>query len=351
MAKLKQLLESIQENDKTSYLHPKSERCYTREDHRYHYRETENLIEQMTSEDFAVTYDKHPLLRTLTTPKIHLAEMIIKKNPVSAAKISYEGGRNILSEICSVTNLHSDDAFKIVNLLIPYIPQEMLLLNLKHSATFLHTAAIERYVPTSFNPNNKEKNYKIVGAVPPEIINTILRITMKNSEECDPLNMDLKTAPLKLIEFLYEAIHVYDREIAFHPEKADNYFRKGVILQGMGKHEKAIKYYKKAIELDPSYIEKVKEVDLIKITEESHNHKANPELLKSKIDELTKEISKLNEKKLSLASELNKLTISQKVVEEHKGERVDDVPPYEAPSQEEMALMGVEDTCNVTFHA
>ncbi len=322
MSKLKQLAQSIQSAG--FKVEPQRSK---------HWIEVEQMIDQMTSKDFAITYGKDvrpydiPLFNIMTHHLPYLAEKMIRKNPMFAAKIIDNNGWTVLHHAC--INLLADEAIKIINLIFPYMSQEAILMQgINNNDTFLHLAS-------------SKKMYKVSSCIPPEVISIIVKKSAV-----------VPSSYVSMVKFLKEAIQIYDIEIILFSEEPDNYFRKGIILQGMGKEEKAIKCYKKAIELDRSYTEKVKEVDLIKITEGMPQHNSNPEFLKSKIDELTKEISELNEKKLSLSMELAKFSSPQKTIEEHKGERVDEVPPYEeddVPLPDVLGLVG--DTCDVTLHA
>ena len=49
-----------------------------------------------------------------------------------------------------------------------------------------------------------------------------------------------------------EAIKYYDKAIELDPNNADAWNNKGLALYNLGKYEEAIKYYDKAIEIDPN---------------------------------------------------------------------------------------------------
>lgn len=196
--------------------------------------EAEKTIDQMTGEDFAIIYDKYtnyehiPLFRAIRSQNTHLAELIINKNPIFAAKIVDDLGFTGLHHVCCCLN--PTDALKIANLLIPHMTKESIVSKTPRNETFLDLAV----------PHN---HYRLAGCISPELLIIML-----------DKNNNLSYQPGK---FLYDAAHVFNVDISLHPEVVDNYFRKGNILYAIGKKEKAIKSYNKAIELDSNYIEKV----------------------------------------------------------------------------------------------
>lgn len=334
MAKLKQLADSIQAGYQKREL----------------WVDVERTIEQMTSEDFAVTYEKGTpfkdilLLQIIASPLRHLAESIINKNPVFAAKIVDEQGQTPLHYICG--NFPTGEALKVVNLLLPYMSQEATTSVSSHG-TFLHI--------------NSNVNYKIAAYLPPDLIS----IMLKNCSTFSNGHLHVS-----LIKILQEATRFYDSQISAHPEEADNYFKKGIILQGMGKNEKAIKCYQKAISLDPTYADKIEGIELstlpapgVVVTDTSVQD--DRELMKAKISELTQELSKLLQKTTVLAEEVTFLRGSLKVVEEHKGQAPAEPPSYEEEAHVEapalpaslppdIALVGDisgGDTAAVVYHA
>ena len=50
-----------------------------------------------------------------------------------------------------------------------------------------------------------------------------------------------------------EAIKYYDKAIEIDPNNANAWNNKGLALDNLGKYEEAIKCYDKAIEIDPNY--------------------------------------------------------------------------------------------------
>jgi tetratricopeptide (TPR) repeat protein len=196
--------------------------------------EAENAINKMTEEDFAITYDKStnyediPLFRAIRSQNAHLAELIINKNPIFAAKIVDDLGFTGLHHICCCLN--PTDALKIANLLIPHMTKESIVSKDLAKETFLDFAI-------------SHNHYRLAGFISPELLIIML-----------DKNNNLSYQPGK---FLYDAAHVFNVDISLRPEVADNYFRKGNILYAIGKKEKAIKSYNKAIELDSNYIEKI----------------------------------------------------------------------------------------------
>ena len=48
-----------------------------------------------------------------------------------------------------------------------------------------------------------------------------------------------------------EAIKAYDKAIEINPQDSDVWYKKGNILNKLGKYNEAIKAYEKAIEIDP----------------------------------------------------------------------------------------------------
>jgi tetratricopeptide (TPR) repeat protein len=326
MAKLKQLVEAIKAvGYKVGPIEVSK-----------HWIEVKQMINQMTPEDFAVTYDKDesydniPLFRAMRAQNPDLAELIIKKNPVFAAKIVDNIGFTGLHHACCC--FQPSDALKIVNLLIPYMSQEAIIsrtLPTQGNYTFLHMA-IDHH------------QYKLAASIAPELLSVILK------------SSSAERSYSSLVKFIYDAVNVYDMEISLNPDIADNHFRKGILLQALNKQEKAVKCYNKAIQLDANYVDKVEKImPTASLTQPEVSSPENPELMKSKIAALTKEISDMNEKSLSLSKELAQLSSKVKAVEEHKGQRVDvDVlPPYEEPSQEEMVLMGKVDTYDIALHS
>lgn len=307
-------------------------------EHANDWETVKNQISQMTWDDFAITYDKStpyhdiPLFAALRKSNVNssvffieLAELVIKKNPVFAAKIVDDFGYMALHHACA--SLAPHNAFRIVNLLIPYMSKEDIVSVPKSGASFLRLA--EQF-----------HHHKVAALIPPELLTIMLK---KSSGG----------AAVELIKFFGEAVNVYDIEISLNPGIADNHFRKGILLQALNKQEKAVKCYNKAIQLDSNYADKVEKIIPSSCTGQSEVLSTeNPELMKSKIAALTKEITDLNEKSLSLSKELTVLSTKLKATEEHKGQRVEDdvLPPYEEPSLEEIALMGGVDTCGVTLH-
>lgn len=306
MAKMKRLVEVIRSGE--SMQEPQRSK---------HWMEVEQMIEQMTPEDFAVTYDKYvtwgeiPLVKAMYCQMPYLAEMMIRKNPVFAAKIVDNLGKTVLHFACACEYISQDSALKIINLILPYMPQEAILSQTVNKDTFLHIAASRNL-------------YKIPASVPPEIITIIL----KNSAMLPyAASFNYQTSYVTIVKFLKEAVQTYDIDITLSPQEADNYFKKGMILQGIGKNEKAIKCYQKAVELDHSYANKVHAIkpDALVNQLPISSIKDNPELMKIKITELTQELSELSKKTMILSQELIQLKGSLKITEEHKGQHA--APP------------------------
>lgn len=322
-----------------------------RREHASDWETVKNQISQMTWQDFAVTYDKStpyhdiPLFAALRKSNVNssvlfieLAELIIKKNPVFAAKIVDDFGYMALHHACA--SLAPHNAFRIVNLLIPYMSKEDIVSIPKSGASFLQLAA-------------QVHHYKVAALISPELLTIMLK---KSSGG----------AAVDLIKFLREAVDVYDVEISVAPEVADNHFRKGILLQTLNKQEKAIKCYKKAIELDHTYADKIEGIELSTLAAPVVSVVATTaaddrEAMKAKISELTQELSKLLQKTTVLAEEVTFLRGSLKVVEEHKGQAPAEPPSYEEEAHIEapalpaslpldIALMGSVDTCDVTLH-
>ena len=61
----------------------------------------------------------------------------------------------------------------------------------------------------------------------------------------------------KCVESLYKALFFYDLDINFHPEVAENYYRKGNILYAIGKKDEAFQCYDKAFTADSTYAPKI----------------------------------------------------------------------------------------------
>jgi tetratricopeptide (TPR) repeat protein len=336
MAKLRQLAQFIQTG--MYYAEPQRSK---------HWIEIERMIEQMTSTDFAVTYAKDltsrdiPLFNIMEYQVPYLAEMMIRKNPVFAAKIVDSQGWTVLHHACS--RLLSVDVLKVINLVFPYMTQEAILSQGGNKDTFLHVAA-------------HRKIYKVAASIPPDVISIVVK-------KSAALPWEHTSSYVSIAKFLKEAMQIYEIEIILYPEEADNYFRKGVILHGMGKTEKAIKLYKKAVEIDPTYANKVQGIEICTPVKQLPitNLKDNPELMKGKIAALTQEQTELSKKAIALSEEITHLRRLLKSVEEHKGQQAAQPPSYEEEAHVEasslpdslpsdIALMGSVDTC-VTLHS
>ncbi len=303
-----------------------------------------NQISQMTGQNFAVTYDKStpyndiPLFAALRRVSIlELAELIIRKNPIFAAKIVDDRGYTALHHACA--SLNSQDALKIANLLLPYMSKETIIGRNDFGASILHLA--EQF-----------HHHKVAASISPELLSIMLKSSGGEA--------------ISFIKFFGEAVDVYDIEISLNPQIADNYFRKGVLLQVLNKQQKAIKCYKKAIELDSTYADKIEGIELSTLTvagvaATDTTAGEEREAMKAKISELTQELSKLMQQTIALSEEVTHLHGSLKKVEEHKGQASAAPPSYEeevhieapvfpASLPSDIALVGNVDTCDVTLH-
>lgn len=229
--------------------------------------EAERLIERMKPEDFIDTKKAdrnnphytplYPLYYAAELGQNNLAELMLNKNPLLADKVRSDYGGTALHPAARDGNV------KLVKLLLDKMSSETiftysyspldLALARKHEQVvelLVENAAVIKGVNKS---NNKgilyllaEKGYyKIAGVISPEKLISMLNPQDKTA--CDP-----STA-----ETLYKAVFAYDVDINFHPEVADNYFRKANILYAIGKKEEAIKCYNKAIGVDFAYISKI----------------------------------------------------------------------------------------------
>lgn len=189
-----------------------------------------------------------------------LVKLMLKKNP-ELADSAHEGYHaNNGAALCVACR---DNNFKLVKLLLDKMTPQIIIDNcfdaFHHALNRKHEKVIELLVSkpevikgVQKNSNNlfkllEEHGFsKMIGIISPDNIINILNLKDKTS--CDP----------KSVEPLFKAIFIYDVDINFHPEIAENYYRKGNILCSIGKTDDAIKCYSEAIKIDHNYVLKIK---------------------------------------------------------------------------------------------
>lgn len=137
-----------------------------------------------------------------------------------------------------------------------------------------------------FNKLGEAGMYTLIGDLPPKISLELL----SNKTQNDPF----------LIETFNKCKIALDLEISQIPNKAINYLRKANVLYTLSKKEKALNYYKKAIELDGDIKDKIT-IDLIEYPSFLRSLKMGPEYVKQTYEECSnnllsvkKEIEKIN---------------------------------------------------------
>lgn len=190
-----------------------------------------------------------------------IVELILSKNPNlanSGAQGHLPDDGAALSAACSNNNI------KLVKLLLNKMSPKVIIDSAGSSAfssalNGKHEKILELLVENSGiikgvnNSNSKgilyllaeQGYYKMAGIISPEKL--INMLNPQDKKACDP----------SIAETLYKAVFAYDVDINFHPEIAENYFRKANILYAIGKKEEAIKCYDKVIEINSDYMDRI----------------------------------------------------------------------------------------------
>ncbi len=223
------------------------------------------LINQIKPEDFIENRVPNPAIPwvPINSPfhvaaelgQNNLIELMLKKNPKLA---DYKPHQHNLA-LYPATR---DGNVELVKLLLSYMSapvitqaaQEMFgsALNQKQEKVLEQLLANPDIIKGANNYNNKgiianleENGYaKLGGIIPPANL-----IKMLN-----PMDRALDS---KCVESLYKALFFYDLDINFHPEVAENYYRKGNILYAIGKKDEAFQCYDKALTADSTYAPKI----------------------------------------------------------------------------------------------
>ena len=235
--------------------------------------QAEKIIEKMKPEDFkpdlSLKNQKAP--NPDSKPPYEVAYQPIIRVFDTAAEL---GQNNILElmlnknpELVNISNwLHPaarDGNEKLVKILLNKMSPQVVIeksnnaftlaLDRKHEKVLELLVENEAVIKGVNNSNSKgilyllaEKGYyKMAGIISPEKL--INMLNPQDKKACDP----------SIAETLYKAVFAYDVDINFHPEIAENYFRKANILYAIGKKEEAIKCYDKVIEIDSDYMDRI----------------------------------------------------------------------------------------------
>ena len=201
--------------------------------HEARVEEAEKIIDLMSPVDLMKDYSNSdrasmPLHSAISRNYIHIVQLLLDKNPALANVIGKDG-HNSIYYACDYIALEKD-ALEMFNILTPQMSKEAITFIGNSNRCFLNCLIAHRY-------------NKIIGSLSPELLISILN--------------KYEHGIGAIVEGLFKACDVFNVNISLHPDIADNYFYKANILYAIGKKDKAMKCYNKAIEISPDYISKI----------------------------------------------------------------------------------------------